>query len=674
MRKKIGLLWIAMLCFLPTAFAAQQAPIAVGFEDTATLISYDGDMLVELGTYDAIFALQEMSALQGDLPAQQNESGKTLYAAGKKGDNGEILYALIDDAGERLTEMEYTMLSLDGGSILFLKDGSYGALTTDGELLVEPKYTMLVSNGEGGFLATTTEYWDDEPDGVYWIDAAGNVSATGVKTMSGLEQFHQGLMPALSAENQMYGYLDAQGQWAIRPQLTSAGAFSGDYAVASLSTGYGLLDRTGNWVVTPKYEYLNYEAGGLILAQEDKKTVRVLDASTFEEKFTISGEELYCASLGERVQVYDTDRVQLYDAEGTLLNESGAFSGYAYGENGQTILYAGAWGEECVYLLDAQGKTVAGPFQSLSLLDMYEGTAYYSFMTFDTESTYSEELGENLYDWDEASVRNGVIDQEGRLVLSAEYEELYRLAENRLFARKGAREGVISLDGSWITAGKDKSSAFCGECAPSMGAHLRKQRDPVFQNAPERVSHGQFFHTFGGEQIALGDCLAVNFQNGPAYGVARLDRSGNAFPEIVAHGEMLVQANGGLKRLGRAHGDRTVQTAAHFGIHDELSLFQEGLHAVIFEAVIEQYRRGIKPGGAVEYTADQFHALPLGREDQAAPGAGGITGFSACRAFIGREQAVFVFQNATVCVAHPGNDLALGRSDGAKILQLQGLT
>ena len=96
--------------------------------------------------------------------------------------------------------------------------------------------------------------------------------------------------------------------------------------------------------------------------------------------------------LGERVQVYDTDRVQLYDAEGTLLNESGAFSGYAYGENGQTILYAGAWGEECVYLLDAQGKTVAGPFQSLSLLDMYEGTAYYSFMTFDTESTYSEEL------------------------------------------------------------------------------------------------------------------------------------------------------------------------------------------------------------------------------------------------------------------------------------------
>ena len=450
MRKKIGLLWIAMLCFLPTAFAAQQAPIAVGFEDTATLISYDGDMLVELGTYDAIFALQEMSALQGDLPAQQNESGKTLYAAGKKGDNGELLYALIDDAGERLTEMEYTMLSLDGGSILFLKEGFYGALTPEGELLVEPKYTMLVSNGEGGFLATTTEYWDDEPDGVYWIDAAGNVSATGVKTMSGLEQFHQGLMPALSAENQMYGYLDAQGQWAIRPQLTSAGAFSGDYAVASLSTGYGLLDRTGNWVVTPKYEYLNYEAGGLILAQEDKKTVRVLEASTFEEKFTISGEELYCASLGDRVQVYDADRVQLYDAEGTLLNESGAFSGYAYGENGQTILYAGAWGEECVYLLDAQGKTVAGPFQSLSLLDRYEGTAYYSFMTFDTESTYSEELGENLYDWDEASVRNGVIDQEGRLVLSAEYEELYRLAENRLFARKGTREGVISLDGSWI--------------------------------------------------------------------------------------------------------------------------------------------------------------------------------------------------------------------------------
>ena len=53
------------------------------------------------------------------------------------------------------------------------------------EVLAEAAYTQLVSNGEGGFLALTTDCFDDQSDGLYRIDETGAVSATGVAGPTG---------------------------------------------------------------------------------------------------------------------------------------------------------------------------------------------------------------------------------------------------------------------------------------------------------------------------------------------------------------------------------------------------------------------------------------------------------------------------------------------------------
>ena len=74
-----------------------------------------------------------------------------------------------------------------------------------------------------------------------------------MQTLGTLNWFSDGLMPLISAENNLYGYVDASGQWAIRPQFAYAGPFIEGRALASLTTGYGLIDDTGNWVLTPKY-------------------------------------------------------------------------------------------------------------------------------------------------------------------------------------------------------------------------------------------------------------------------------------------------------------------------------------------------------------------------------------------------------------------------------------
>ena len=64
-------------------------------------------------------------------------------------------------------------------------------------MLAEAAYTQLVSNGEGGFLALTTDCFDDQSDGLYRIDETGAVSATGVQTLGTLNWFSDGLMPLI---------------------------------------------------------------------------------------------------------------------------------------------------------------------------------------------------------------------------------------------------------------------------------------------------------------------------------------------------------------------------------------------------------------------------------------------------------------------------------------------
>ena len=169
-----------------------------------------------------------------------------------------------------MTEMEYGMLSREGGSIFFERWALW-SVESEGELLVEPKYTMLVSNGEGGFLATTTEYWDDEPDGVYWIDAAGNVSATGVKTMSGLEQVSSGVDAGAFGGKTDVWLSGRAGAVGHSPAADFRRRFFRGLRGRFPVHGLRPARSDGKLGGDPKYEYLNYEAGGLIWRRKTKR-------------------------------------------------------------------------------------------------------------------------------------------------------------------------------------------------------------------------------------------------------------------------------------------------------------------------------------------------------------------------------------------------------------------
>jgi len=433
MFKKTVLLALAALLFASSAGASS---IAVNARDTAALIGADGAEKIAPGSYEFIFALPENS-----------ERAELYCAGGYVGD--EFLYALLDESGAKLTEQAYEMFTLEGGRVLFMQDGLYGVMSPAGEVLVEPKYTQLVAS-DGGFLALTTDCYDEEPDGLYEIDASLNVTATGVKTLGALAGFSEGLLPLISAENSLFGYVDASGQWVVRPQFAYAGPFYRGRAVASLSSGFGLIDQTGNWVLTPKYETLGYEGGRIALASPDADTVVAFDPISCRELFRVEGENLYAMAVGDLVQVYCEDSARLYDSTGALIHEGSPLAGYSSGENGQIVLTDGDWGADGSYLLNSDGSAVAGPYKALFPLGTADGRGYYGFIEFAAETAYSDALEQDVYNWDPSTLRYGVIDDSGKEVLPAQYEELYRIGENRLFARLDGVDGVIDLAGEWI--------------------------------------------------------------------------------------------------------------------------------------------------------------------------------------------------------------------------------
>ena len=150
-------------------------------------------------------------------------------------------------------------------------------MTTAGEVLAEASYTQLVSNGAGGFLALTTDCFDDQGDGLYLIDTAGTVSATGVQTLGTLNWFSNGLMPLISAENNLYGYVMPRGSGPSARSFPTQGRSSKGGRWRRVTTAMASSTGRAIGVLTPKYPDLTFEEEGMALAVETDGSATAFD-------------------------------------------------------------------------------------------------------------------------------------------------------------------------------------------------------------------------------------------------------------------------------------------------------------------------------------------------------------------------------------------------------------
>ena len=414
---------IPVLLLALWSFLSASASVAVNGE-RAALVSEDGSTVVPPGTYAAILPLDGC-----DFFAAMDENG---------------LFGLIDAHGNPKTPMEYAFFEFADGALLYEKGGKYGAMDASLSPVVPPEYTWLVPNGQGGFLAHTTDVWDDTPDGVYLIDETGYVSPTGVKVASLLTGFRGGLSPALSTDKGRYGYLNPEGQWEIRPQYAYASPFADGTAVAALDSGSGVIDGSGAWKITPRYDSVTeMPKENRIVCVSYAREIDIYRADSFALELTIPlNDEGAYVSVGENaLVVYNAEKVAAFDVSGTEILSYPPDSLVIPVADERILLFEGGLTGETACLVDWNGTKLSGMYSSLSRLCVYRGGECYAAFVFD-----ASDGGE----WDADSVRCGAIDRYGREILPPTYSAVTSPADGFLLAESDGRMELYDSTGQMI--------------------------------------------------------------------------------------------------------------------------------------------------------------------------------------------------------------------------------
>ncbi len=432
--KRIAMFAVAMLAL---SDAARAEALCINAPGVVALTDAAGAELIENNRFEAVFTVRE-----GE-----------LYAAGSRGS-----YHLYDADGQPVGDKSFSMIDDAGDCLVFRQNGLYGAMDGAGNVLLAPQWTQLTCDGEGGWLALDGDPLDEQPDGILHLAPDGVATATEAYTANGLSRVSCGRMPFMDGDG-AYGAVNAEGEIVIEPVWRYIGPFVEGTAKAAGPEGLGLIDGDGHEVIPPVYRWL--ERGEGFIAAYDGDGVDVFSAHGSERLFRVPGPVLEVSVAGGCLCAAYEDRVCLYDGDGAMLAEAEAGTTYSEGTRGQLIASEGPWGEAGQWLVDPDGSAASGRFRQL--LPLCPGR--YAFMEIEGRSYYSAELGGLQKSWDYTTMRYGLIDDGGRVLLPARYREIRALGDERLLL-VGDGDGAVSLcdrDGVvlkiWLTPADEAPSA-----------------------------------------------------------------------------------------------------------------------------------------------------------------------------------------------------------------------
>lgn len=227
------------------------------FEYRYGLATADGRLVVD-PVYDSVLQLSTLNHLTGQpeyLPVYQLQ--QTAYDSG---DEGKQLCGLAALDGSWCTEIIYTACCQTAAGdqyILMTEDQSIWLCDENGVVTPRPMTQNLSSLLPAEWLEM--HGWRGE---IVCVKAASGKGCWLIDYYNGRQIFlpdvaycfgwGQGdIWAPATATNGLEGYLDRDGNWAIRPQFFSAEAFAGDYAQAHISgeKRFVMIDRQGNVVL-----------------------------------------------------------------------------------------------------------------------------------------------------------------------------------------------------------------------------------------------------------------------------------------------------------------------------------------------------------------------------------------------------------------------------------------
>lgn len=230
--------------------------------------------------------------------------------------------------------------------LVVVQNGKYGFIDHQGNFVVKPQFIWADGFSQGlGTVYVCGQYLS--------IDSAGNLLPLRTAAKSHLEP---------ERRDNKIGFVDAEGQFTIKPVFDDALTFSGGLAAVKVGEKWGFVDTAGKQVIPPKFDAAYYFRDGVAVVELDSSEVLIDTTGTP----VASGYKIVDLVTAGRVPASRDDKEGFLDPHGAiaipfLYETVRSFSGElaAAKQNGK-------WG-----YLDRDGKVVipfifddAGPFAS----------------------------------------------------------------------------------------------------------------------------------------------------------------------------------------------------------------------------------------------------------------------------------------------------------------------
>ena len=154
-----------------------------------------------------------------------------------------------------------------------LKDGKYGFIDKDKNLIIKHKYKHVSDRFRDGYCVIT--YIKRIRKSMKWvfgyIDTSGNVSL--FLHLENATEFNE-CMSKIKINNK-YGYMDTSLNEAIKPKFDCAANFREGVAGIKLNKRWGFINKLGEIIIDPNYTYVNQFFEDRALIEKKNKYVIV---------------------------------------------------------------------------------------------------------------------------------------------------------------------------------------------------------------------------------------------------------------------------------------------------------------------------------------------------------------------------------------------------------------
>ena len=233
--------WFFILLLLQVTPVHSQTYVALAKEGSSKLFGYidrDGNYFIE-----PQFAYSYSFCKEGFAPVFDNMNDK-VYFINLEGDT--VLKSC--DRYNLITPQEgsiYVPNFIDG-ALLVEKDGKYGCVDTEGQLIAPVVYDKITAYDEGLAIGKR----DDKS---FIIDKMNNEILELDTKVDSVFSFSEGFARFISKDNKQ-GYINKNGEIVIEPQYLYAGRFVCGLARACyVEKQFGYIDTLGTWKIKPEY-------------------------------------------------------------------------------------------------------------------------------------------------------------------------------------------------------------------------------------------------------------------------------------------------------------------------------------------------------------------------------------------------------------------------------------